>query len=153
MSTRVRHIIVSLLTVFILAHVCGAGEISGELKTWHKVTITFDGPQTGETAVPNPFMDYRLTVTFSNKEKVYVVPGYYAADGNAANTSADRGNKWRVHFAPDKTGRWNFSVSFRKGKNIAVSEDTAAGSSAGFMYYSCQKRFGFSSRANASNLR
>lgn len=33
------------------------------------------------------------------------MPGYFAADGNAAETSAKSGNKWRVHFATDKTGR------------------------------------------------
>jgi hypothetical protein len=26
-----------------------AGQVSGELKKWHKVTVTFDGPQTSET--------------------------------------------------------------------------------------------------------
>lgn len=122
-----------MLISVILSQTALAEQISGELKKWHRVTLTFDGPETSETAEPNPFTDYQLTVTFSNGEKVYVVPGYYAADGNAANTSADKGNKWRVHFAPDKTGMWNYSVSFRKGKNVAVSEDTAAGSNAGFM--------------------
>ena len=32
------------------------------------------------------------------------VPGYFAADGNAANTSATSGNKWRAHLSPDKAG-------------------------------------------------
>ena len=38
----------------------------------------------------NPFLDYRLNVTFSHKKsaKEYLVPGFFAADGNAANTSA-----------------------------------------------------------------
>ncbi len=108
-------------------------DISGELKKWHKVTITFDGPEASETANPNPFLYYRLNVTFTKEDKSYTVPGYFAADGNAAETSADQGNKWRVHFAPDETGKWNYSVSFRKGKNIAVSNDPNAGGSAGFM--------------------
>ncbi len=112
-----------------------AGQISGELKKWHKVTLTFDGPKTGETADPNPFLYYRLNVTFTHKTtgKSHLVPGYFAADGNAANTSADAGNKWRVHFAPDQTGEWNYKVSFRKGENAAVSESKAAGESARFM--------------------
>ncbi len=82
-----------------------AGQVGGELRTWHKVTITFDGPQTSETTEPNPFTDYRLDVTFSQGDKRYVVPGYYAADGDAASTSAEAGNKWRVHFAPGAPGR------------------------------------------------
>jgi len=111
------------------------GQISGELKKWHKVTITFNGPKTGETADPNPFLYYRLNVTFKHDAsgKSYLVPGYYAADGNAANTSADSGNKWRVHFAPDQVGTWKYTVSFRKGPKVAVSEVKNAGQSAGFM--------------------
>jgi hypothetical protein len=31
-----------------------AAEISGEPKQWHKVTLTFDGPETSEQANPNP---------------------------------------------------------------------------------------------------
>ncbi len=112
-----------------------AGQVSGELKKWHKVTVTFDGPQTSETADPNPFMDYRLNVTFTHQGsgESKVVPGYYAADGDAANTSADSGNKWRVHFAPDAVGAWNYRVSFRKGRNVAVTEGKSAGRSAGFV--------------------
>ena len=111
------------------------GQISGELKKWHKVTVTFDGPGTSERADPNPFLHYRLNVTFKHQKNgnSYLVPGYYAADGNAANTSADSGNKWRVHFAPDSVGTWEYNVSFRKGPNVAVSEAKNAGQSAGFM--------------------
>ncbi len=107
--------------------------VNEELKVWHKITLTFDGPQSSESAEPNPFLDYRLQVEFSKGDKVYIVPGYFAADGNAAETSADSGNKWRVHFAPDEAGDWDYEVSFRKGENIAVSEDNEPGESAGFM--------------------
>ena len=112
-----------------------AGEISGETKKWHKVTLTFDGPQTSEKANPNPFLYYRLEVTFTHQKsgKSYLVPGYFATDGDAANTKANKGNKWRVHLAPDKTGVWKYSVSFRKGKDVAVSDNKTAGESAGFM--------------------
>jgi hypothetical protein len=69
-----------------------------------------------------------LDVTFRNGDLTHVVPGYYAADGDAGNTSANAGNVWRVHFCPDKTGRWNYSVSFKEGRNVAVQR---GGSSAG----------------------
>jgi len=123
------------LGVGVLGQAASAGRISGELKKWHKVTLTFDGPQTSEAAEPNPFMYYRLNVTFTHQGsgKSYLVPGYYAVDGDAANTSADSGNKWRIHFAPDEIGTWKYSVSFRKGSNVAVSEGKNAGRSAGFM--------------------
>ncbi|MBN2137366.1 MAG: DUF5060 domain-containing protein [Sedimentisphaerales bacterium] len=106
-------------------------EFSGELWKWHNVTITLDGPQSGEDAEVNPFLDYRLNVTFSKGDKRYVVAGYYAADGTAWQTGATSGNKWRVHFAPDDEGKWSYEVSFRKGKDIALSSDPEAGSAAG----------------------
>jgi len=50
--------------------------LSGELLVWHTITLTFDGPQTSETAEPNPFTDYRLDVVFKQGYQVFVVPGY-----------------------------------------------------------------------------
>ena len=88
------------------APVAGASaEVSGELKKWHKVTLTFSGPHSGEKATPNPFMDYRLDVTFTRGARRYRVPGYYAADGKAAHTGAGSGNRWRAHFTPDPRRR------------------------------------------------
>ena len=55
--------------------------------------------------------------------KTYVIPGFYAADGNAAETSSDSGNIWQVRFTPDAIGEWTYSVSFKKGENIAVAEN------------------------------
>jgi hypothetical protein len=105
------------------------GAVSGELKQWHKVTLTLDGPQAKETDTdPNPFTDYSFIVTFSHESGTpsYKVPGYFAADGNAANTSASEGNKWRAHVSPDKPGQWNYTVSFLKGKNSALGERASA---------------------------
>jgi hypothetical protein len=104
--------------------------IGGDLRQWHRVTLTLDGPHAEETAnEPNPFRDYRMTVTFAHESGVptYNVPGYFAADGNAANSSARAGNKWRAHLAPDKVGRWDWRIAFVRGKDAAID---AAGSSA-----------------------
>ncbi len=106
-------------------------DITGELKTWHKITLTFDGPESSELATPNPFTDYRLDVTFSQGDQKFVVPGYFAADGQAAFTSSVSGNKWRVHFSPNAVGEWDYEVSFKKGTGIAVSKEE--GESAKFM--------------------
>lgn len=97
--------------------------IQGEKIIWHKITMTFDGPSASESVVTNPFTNYRLDVTFTHPTtgKSYQVPGYYAADGDAANSSATEGNKWRVHFRPDEQGTWTYSVSFREGPNVALS--------------------------------
>lgn len=105
--------------------------VSGELKAWHRVTLTVPGPETSETAATNPFRDYRLDVEFSRPGKRYLVPGFYAADGNAAETGADKGNCWRANFAPDAPGEWSYRVSFRKGRDVAMADDAAAGEPAG----------------------
>jgi hypothetical protein len=55
------------------------------------------------------------------------VPGYFDADGNAANTSATSGNKWRAVFTPDRVGQWRYRVSFRRGPNVAVANSGTAG--------------------------
>ena len=93
------------------------GQITGEKKAWHTVTLTFTGPNTSEYDTVNPFTDYRLDVEFSNGNQKIIVPGYFAADGNAAETSARSGNKWRAHFCPPSPGTWNYNVAFLKGKN------------------------------------
>ena len=97
--------------------------IDGELRQWHKITLTLDGPQADErTNDPNPFRDYRMTVRFTHESGIpgYTVPGYFAADGNAANTSATAGNKWRAHLAPDTPGRWHWRITFVRGKDAAI---------------------------------
>ena len=101
--------------------------ISGELKQWHRVTLTFRGPATSEQDTENPFLDYRLNVTFKSGDKEYIVPGFYAANGKAGETGAVSGNKWRVYFCPDKKGTWTYVVSFRHGKAIAVNDDPGTG--------------------------
>jgi hypothetical protein len=108
----------------------GSGEVtmSGELKQWHKVTLTLDGPWARESDdEPNPFTDYRLTVTFCHESgsPQYVVPGYFAADGDAANSPGDAGTKWRAHLSPDKTGRWSYQVSFVQEKHAALDPSIA----------------------------
>jgi hypothetical protein len=104
--------------------------VTGELKRWHKVTLTLDGPAVAEGDATNPFMDYRMNVTFSNTVSglTYKVPGYFAADGDAANSSATSGNKWRAHLSPDDLGNWTYTISFRTGVNVAVNASAAAGS-------------------------
>ncbi len=68
--------------------------VSGELKKWHTITITFTGPNTGEESEPNPFLDYRLNVTFTKGKKQYVVPGYYAADGDSTPEYQNGDSTW-----------------------------------------------------------
>jgi len=107
-------------------HGNGRVTISGEQKQWHNITFTFDGRYAHEQDnAPNPFTDYRFGMIFTSPNgKKWNVPGYFAADGNAAETSAVDGTKWRVHFAPDEIGEWKYSVIFQEGENAAI--DAAA---------------------------
>ncbi len=116
------------------AGIYGERSPGGSFKKWHKVSIAFEGPSTSETANPNPFTNYRLDVAFTHpgSGKSYKVPGYYAADGNAGETGATTGRIWRVHFAPDETGTWNYTASFRTGTNVAVDDAPTAGTATGF---------------------
>jgi hypothetical protein len=106
--------------------------VTGELKKWHNVTLTFTGPSSSETATPNPFLDYRMVVIFSNGSKSYAIPGYFAADGNAANSSATSGDKWRVHFVPTATGQWTWEAYFHEGSQIALDTDLDNGTPVSF---------------------
>ena len=103
----------------------GGVAVTGELKQWHKVDLTFDGPFAHERdSSPNPFTDLRFTVLFAHESgsPKYTVPGYFATDGNAANSSAESGTKWRAHLSPDKPGKWTWLVSFQLGKGVAIGE-------------------------------
>ena len=72
-------------------------DVSGELMQWHKVVLTFTGPETSEMSEVNAFSDYRLDVTFDGPSgQVYKIRGFYAADGNAAESSAENGDKWKA---------------------------------------------------------
>ena len=104
-------------------------DISGELRQWHKVTLTLDGPEASEDGTPNPFLDWRMQVEFTHPESglTYSIPGYFAADGDAADSGATSGNKWRAHLSPDYPGKWDYLVSFRRGANVAVDDDATAG--------------------------
>ncbi len=104
----------------------GNAIISGELKRFHKLTLTWNGPLKSEAN--ETFTDFRLNVIFTSPSgKSYTVPGYFAADGNAEESSASEGNKWRCHFLPLETGNWSYVASFRTGPNIAISFDPLEG--------------------------
>lgn len=85
--------------------------------------IDFPGPESSEGATPNPFLDYRLNVVFSHEDSGLrlTVPGFYAADGDAAESSAEAGSTWRVRFTPPEAGRWTWRASFRTRAGAALT--------------------------------
>ncbi|MEM9504799.1 MAG: DUF5060 domain-containing protein, partial [Cyanobacteria bacterium P01_E01_bin.43] len=108
--------------------------VAGELKTWHKISVDFTSPEAfAETK--STFRDYRLDVTFTNATtgEVITVPGFFAADGDAADTGATAGNVWRVNFNPPSAGEWTYEASFRTGTDIAASTDPNAGQAVDFI--------------------
>lgn len=117
-----------LIILAVLGFNCADKEI--QLTThqqWHTITLPFEGPETSETNESNPFLDYRLTVSFSNGEEDYTVRGFYAADGDAAETSADSGNIWQVRFAPNRIGKWTYRAELHHGDSIALRDNEIAG--------------------------
>ncbi len=106
------------------------GQVSGELRKWHTVTVDFAGPVASEAdAAPNPFLDYRLQVTFLGPAgQIYAVPGFFDGDGNGGS----RGAVWRARFTPDEAGTWIYQASFRQGASVAVELPPEAGTPAAF---------------------
>ncbi len=124
-------LIVATACAMAAQRLAAGADISGDFRRWHTMTVTFQGPPSSETATPNPFTDYRLDVTFTGPYgQTYVVPGYYAADGNAGETGATAGDRWRVKFCPDSVGTWSYVASFVQGEKIAA--EPAGGTSAGW---------------------
>ena len=122
-------ILVFVLLNYANHEVSHAATITGELKQWHTVTLTFAGPTTGESEEPNPFTDFRLTVVFTHpaSQTQYTIPGFFAADGRAATTSASEGNQWRVRFSPPKVGKWTYRAVLLAGESAAISQRSARG--------------------------
>ena len=107
-----------------------AQTVEGAMKRWQPVALTFAGPQRAENAAT--FRDYRfdlLLTSPSGKERV--VPGFFAADGDAANSSARSGNRWRVRLLPLEEGSYEYGVRFRCGEYVAV-KSPASGTACGF---------------------
>ena len=103
----------------------GSVQMTGEFERWHKVTLTLNGPYAHELDNdPNPFVNYQMDVMFTHESgsPKYTIPGYFAADGDAANTSAQAGTQWRAHLSPDKAGRWDYKVSMQKGQSIVLTD-------------------------------
>jgi len=116
--------------VFLRVFGSGQGaELSGEARVWHKLALTFTHNQIlSESSALNPFLDLRLAVDFYHDSgKVLSVPGFFAADGNAAESGATAGDRWRVNFTPDLAGNWYWVAFFRSGSQIALDPLPGAG--------------------------
>lgn len=118
-----------ILLFLFVSLICSFSNLQSQTvyKQYQPIVLDFAIDATEETASYNPFTNYRLQVGFTHQGKTFSVPGFYAADGNAAETSAASGGIWRVIFTPNKAGDWKYFVSFKKGDNIAVEDDPYIG--------------------------
>lgn len=106
----------------------GSVVVAGEQRQWHAVSLTFDGPFAHELdRKPNPFTDYQFDVVFTHESgSSRKVPGFFAADGNAAESSAESGTKWRVYFSPPLTGKWSYQASFLAAPHLIKDASQSA---------------------------
>ena len=107
-----------------------AATLSGGGAVWHPVTLDFRGPASSEAANdPNPFLDFRLNVTFTAPDGSKItVPGFFAGDGKGGGA----GDVWRCRFNPDQAGVWSYTASFRHGHEVAISLSRTAGAAHAF---------------------
>ncbi|MEO1667415.1 MAG: DUF5060 domain-containing protein [Chloroflexota bacterium] len=122
----------------------GTSVINGERRLWHPIEVVFDGPRACEgwvggpdSAQFNPFRHRRLLVTFTNGSTSHTVPGFFNGNGQAAFSTErtpdnECGIKWAVRFVPDRTGTWTYTVSFRRGADVAIKTSPTAGTPDGF---------------------
>ncbi len=91
-----------------------------ETKKYETITLSFNGPQTSENDSVNPFLHYLLLVEFNNNGDKTMIRGFYAADGNSANSGSDSGAVWQVRYIPEVSGRWTYSAKLYKGDSLAI---------------------------------
>lgn len=96
--------------------------IDGALKKWNKITLNFTLPsQVSENAAS--FKNKRMDVIFTGPGGISLrVPGYFAADGNAATSGSTSGKIYKAHLRPSKTGNWSYKLLFYSGSNVALKE-------------------------------
>ena len=126
--------VLSLLILF-SNHAFAQGVINGEtnadgsIKQWHRIELVLNGPNLEEA--PATFRNFRLDVTFTSpSNQIFVVPGFFDGDGDAANTSASEGNIWKARFTTGEQGLWRYSVSFVTGTDVAAELTGGTGGTA-----------------------
>lgn len=95
--------------------------IEGELKQWDKITLKLEGPTVSENS--NTFLDNRMDVVFTHvlSGDSFTVPGFFDADGNAADSHATSGKIWKAYLRPHKIGEWTYEVKFYQSTGVAIA--------------------------------
>lgn len=98
-----------------------------DVAVFHHLRVDLQGPQGAAGGAfagggGNVFSDVRLECVFRHAggNVSAVVQGFYAADGDAAETGAAAGRVWRCMFTPWLQGEWTWAASCVRGADVAV---------------------------------
>ncbi|WP_040396291.1 CBM96 family carbohydrate-binding protein [Aquimarina agarilytica] len=110
-----------LISILCFSSMINAQKITGELKKWEKVTLSVDLPASNLNESADTFKNHRMDVVFTdpNGSKIRV-PGYFAADGNAANSSSKSGKTFKAILRPYMTGPWKYEILYYTGTDVAL---------------------------------
>ncbi|WP_298468892.1 DUF5060 domain-containing protein [uncultured Erythrobacter sp.] len=120
MLHRILSLLCGLLAITFASY-AAAQEVSEAGARFELVTLTVAGPELDERGDRNPFADVRLEWTLTHEGETWVIPGYFAGCGDAADTGCTGGNVWRAHFVPPDEGDYSWKVDFRTGPDMAVA--------------------------------
>ena len=96
-------------------------------------TLCLTGPAVSESDARNPFLHYRMDVEVDGPEGSYTVPGYFAADGDAANSGARGGDQWCARLRGFAPGVYTYAATLLSGDSVALRQnllDAAGGDAA-----------------------
>ncbi len=121
-TTNKRYVIFAIFTFLLLFEsYAQTVNVSGTLQKWHRINVTLTLPGGNLTETGNTFRNSRMDIIFTRPNGSTIrVPGFFAADNNAANTNATSGNVFKGYLRPDATGTWSYRVLYYTGNNVAT---------------------------------
>jgi Bacterial Ig-like domain (group 2)/Carbohydrate binding module (family 6)/Domain of unknown function (DUF5060)/Secretion system C-terminal sorting domain/Putative collagen-binding domain of a collagenase len=95
---------------------------TGTLQKWHKITVTLTLPGADLTETSTTSRNTRMDVVFTSPTGATLrVPGFFAADGNAANSSASQGKVFKAYLRPNEIGNWTYRVLYYTGTDVSLA--------------------------------
>ncbi|TGV04557.1 DUF5060 domain-containing protein [Flavivirga rizhaonensis] len=115
-------LLVILMTIIPFSGYSQTVNVSGTspYRKWHKIAVSLTLPSNiseSNTSFKNNRMDVVFTDPSGNNIRV---PGFFAADGNAANTNAVSGKVFKAYLRPYETGQWTYRVLYYTGTDVAL---------------------------------
>ncbi len=119
------HWLFTILTTLFLNN--GYGQtisVTGDnpMKKWDKITVNLTLPSNVSES-NSSFRNNRLDVIFTAPSGTKIrVPGFFAADGDAANSNAKSGNQYKAYLRPNEIGNWTYQALFYSGTDVALKD-------------------------------